>query len=114
MDDTFLPLDLAPVPIASDSYPPEAYLPDGEPAPPFGYGEGPDWRQISAPLSRCACGADGVVFSPGTIAFPATEENDLFLACVPTPAVEAVATRAWCLECAVAAGWPWISAEPPE
>ena len=52
-------------------------------------------------LPRCHCGAEAVVFVPGD----AGEESDMFLLRRP------VADRAWCMPCAVLAGFPWLTGD---
>ncbi len=48
------------------------------------------------------CQAEAAVVSPGTDAPMAI---DLFIEHRGTP------TRSWCLACAIAAGWPWLTGE---
>ena len=55
-------------------------------------------------MMRCDhCTADAVIISPGT-----DEVRNLFLLAGGAP------DRCWCLDCARAAGWPWMESEAPK
>lgn len=107
-DDPFLPIDAPMTPAEIVALPPEAWLPDGSPAPPYGVERNGQFHAFTTqPFPRrCQCGELASIICLGTDAMPARETTDLFISIVPQPAVPAEDDINLCLACATARGWP--------
>ena len=74
-------------------------------------GDHPRRGSARVTLPACTCGAEAAVFVPGSVTQFRTEYGPDGKPMFRSVSVEAYETRAWCLPCAQADGWPWLESE---